>query len=303
MMVTQTSGETTGATAEWSVSKRRSRRLRQLLGSVAAYATLGMASIVCIAPIYAAAVTALKTTEEFKRTLGSVGLPEQLTISKFGEAWTDLGFSRMMSNTAILSVSTAIGVTALSSAAGFALARMEFPGRRILLVSTVSVMAIPAIVIIVPLFRLAVETGMLNRYPSAILAEIGIQLPFGVFLVYTFMRELPRDVFDAAAVDGISPTRLLLWIAIPMARPILLTVGLVTLIFSWNDLLIPLVLWQGEDLRVLMVGLAGLAPGRAGAVDIPLVMAAVWLSILPIIVLFALGRRIILRGLIRGNLR
>jgi ABC-type glycerol-3-phosphate transport system permease component len=128
-------------------------------------------------------------------------------------------------------------------------------------------------------------------------------LPFGVFLVYTFMRELPRDVFDAAAVDGISPTRLLLWIAIPMARPILLTVGLVTLIFSWNDLLIPLVLWQGEDLRVLMVGLAGLAPGRAGAVDIPLVMAAVWLSILPIIVLFALGRRIILRGLIRGNLR
>jgi ABC-type glycerol-3-phosphate transport system permease component len=248
-------------------------------------------------------VTSLKTTEEFRSNFASIAPPSEVTFSKFAEAWSGLQFSALMRNSIVLSLTAAVVTTAIAALGAFALARMRFRGRRLFLIGSVSLMAIPAIVIVVPLFALFSQLGLINTYPAAIVAEIGISVPFAVYLTYTFMREIPRELFLAAEVDGASWFRQLIWLALPLSRPILVTVGLVTAIYVWNDLLVPLILWQSDELRTLMVGLANLAPGRAGAVDIPLVMAGVCISVLPIVLLFIVAQRVFVRGLVEGGLK
>lgn len=294
----------------WGTRRRRYVPIREegsLPGrwarATAEHATLVFAAFISVLPLYAMLVTALKPTEEFRSGLSALAPPQNPTLDKVAQVWTDLGFAALMKNSIILSVAAAAGTVAISALAGFALARGNLRGRRVLVVLMVSIMSVPAIVVLVPMFDLMVRIGILNMYPAAIIVEIGLLVPLGTYLSYVFMRDIPEELFQSAAVDGASPLQQLRWIALPIAKPILLTVGLIAAIFAWNDLLVPLVLWQSEDLRVLMVGLASLAPGRTGAVDVPLVMAAVTVSILPVVVLFIVTRRRFVEGLIEGALR
>jgi ABC-type glycerol-3-phosphate transport system permease component len=264
---------------------------------------MALIAFISLAPLYAMVITSLKTTHDFNLHPGSLAPPAHPSFSKYAEAWNDLGFSTMMKNSLVLSVVSSVVTTALAAFAGFALSRMRFPGRRLVLVTMIAFMSVPAIAIIVPIFLLMVRWGLINTYPAAPIAEIGLLLPFAIYLVYTFMVDIPEDLFSAAAVDGASPLQQLIRIALPLSRPVLLTVALITAIFAWNDLLIPLVLWQSEDLQVLMVGLANIAPGHTGAVDVPLIMAGVSISVLPVIVLFLLARRLFVQGFLSGAIK
>ena len=185
------------------------------------------------------------------------------------------------------------------SAYGFT--RFRFAGRAVLLAATIGMMAIPAIVVVVPLFILMSDLGLVNERSSAILAETGLLLPFAVFLLYSFMRDLPAELFEAADVDGASRWRQFAEIALPLSRPALATTFVVSAIYAWNDLLIPLVLWQTEQLTTLMVGLALLGPSRAGTQSVPLLMAGVTISVLPLLVAVAIARRGLVRGLAEGG--
>ena len=300
-----------------SVRPRRNRRVHEvhLLGveprrsfsGVAAHTIEQAAMLLLVAvsllPIYAMLVTALKTTRDFQANMGSLAPPTHPTLSKIVEAWTGLGFSQLVVNSLVLSVVSSAVVTAIAAPAGFALARMRFRGRRGILVAAVAMMSVPSIVIVLPLFNLFSQFHLVNTYPAAIIAEIGINVPFGTYLIYTFMREIQPELFQAAQVDGASWIRQLWSIAVPLSRPALVTVALVTTIYVWNDLLIPLILWQNDSLRTLMVGLATLAPGRAGAVDIPLVMAGVCISVIPIMFMYLLAQRAFVRGLVEGGVK
>ena len=283
--------------------QRQGSRLGRLVTRTAEHAFLTMVSLVCVLPLYVMVVTAFKPTSEFRGGIDSLKPPASPTLDKVTAVWTDLGFGALLRNSAVLSISSAIGTVVLSACFGFALARGEMRGRRALVVFMIAIMAVPAIVVIVPMFKLMVEFGILNTFPAAIVVEIGLLVPLGAYLSYVFMRDIPEEIFQSAAVDGASLFEQFVWIALPIAKPVLLTVGLITAVFAWNDLLVPLVLWQSEDLRVLMVGLASLAPGRTGSVDIPLVMAAVLISVAPVVVVFALTRRLFVEGLTEGSLR
>jgi raffinose/stachyose/melibiose transport system permease protein len=239
-----------------------------------------------LAPLYAMVVISLKTTPEFQANFASLAPPAHPTLSKFIEAWSGLGFSALVRNSVILAVASSAVTTVLSALAGFALARGTFPGRRVLLVTFIALMSVPAIVVVVPLFSLMAHLRLINTYPAAIGAEIGLLVPFATYLVYTFIREIPSELFNAAAVDGASAVRQLFQVALPLSRPVLATVALISAIWAWNDLLIPLILWQSEDLKVL-----------------PLVMAGVCISVIPIVALFILAKRFFIQGLVEGALK
>jgi ABC-type glycerol-3-phosphate transport system permease component len=145
------------------------------------------------------------------------------------------------------------------------------------------------------------DLGLVNERSSAILAEAGLLLPFAIFLLYSYMRDLPVELFEAADVDGASRWRQFLEIALPLSRPALATTFVVSAIYAWNDLLIPLVLWQTEQLTTLMVGLALLGPGRSGTQDVPLLMAGVTISIAPLLLVFLVARKSLVRGLTEGG--
>jgi ABC-type glycerol-3-phosphate transport system permease component len=285
------------------VVPRNGRQFTRAIVRIGEQSIMLLLAVFSLAPLYAMIVISLKPTAEFRADFASLALPDQPTFEKFVEAWSGLGFASLVRTSLIFAVTSSLVTTALAATAGFALARGEFAGRRALLVLFIALISVPAIVVVVPLFELMATLGLINTYPAAITAEIGLLVPFATYLVYTFVREIPSELFNAAAVDGASASKQLWTIGLPLSRPVLATVALISAVWAWNDLLVPLILWQSEDLKVLMVGLANLAPGRAGGVDIPLVMAGVAISVVPIVVLFVIAKRFFIKGLVEGALK
>lgn len=257
--------------------------------------------IVSLAPLYTAFITSLTPRGELSG--GGVIPPSNPTFDNYLLAWGDLGFQGMFSNSVILAITSAIGTTLLGAAAAFALVRFRFKGRRVLLVAIIGAIAVPPIVIIIPLFLTMSDLGWVNTYHSAIIAEIGLLLPFAIFLLYSFMKDLPDDLFDAAALDGAGSIGQFWHVALPLSRSALVTTAIVSGIFAWNELLVPLILWQQDKFQTLMLGLATLGPGRTGVRDVPLLMAGVTITIVPLVILFVVGRRALIRGLTEGALK
>lgn len=275
--------------------------MRRALRPFAKHGLLLAVALVCAFPLYVMLVASVQRSRDFD---GTALLPTlHPTLGNYAEVWTDLGFDRMFVNSAVLSLGSAAIATALAAGAAYGFTRFRFAGRGALLAGLVAMMAIPAIVIVVPLFVLMSDLGLVNRLGSAILAEAGLLVPFATFLLYSYMRDLPTELFEAAEVDGASRLRQFAEIALPLSRPALATTLVVSAIYAWNDLLIPLILWQTEELTTLMVGLATLGPGRTGAQDVPLLMAGVAISIAPLLLAFLIGRRALVRGLVEGGER
>jgi ABC-type glycerol-3-phosphate transport system permease component len=278
---------------------RRRRPLVRAAARASEHAFLIVVAFICAFPLYVMLIASFERARDFD---GASLLPKApLTLDNYSGAWTDLGFDRMFFNSTVLSLSSAAIATLLAAGAAYGFTRFRFAGRGVLLAGTVGMMAIPAIVVIVPLFVMMSDLGLVNRMGSAILAEAGLLLPFAIFLLYSYMRDLPRELFEAADVDGASRWRQFVEIALPLSRPALVTTMVVSAIYAWNDLLIPLVLWQTEQLTTLMVGLALLGPGRSGVRDVPLLMAGVVISILPLFVAYLIGRKGLIRGLTEGG--
>lgn len=284
-----------------SAGSRRPSRLSRLGVRAAEHGFLIAVAFVCAFPLYVMLVASFQRASDFDGVALLPSLP--LTFDNYTRVWDELGFDRMFVNSTVLSLSSAAIATLLAAAAAYGFTRFRFAGRGVLLAGLIGMMAIPAIVVIVPLFVLMSDLGMVNRHSSAILAEAGLLLPFAVFLLYSYMRDLPVELFEAAEVDGASRWRQFVEIALPLSRPALATTMVVSAIYAWNDLLIPLVLWQTEQLTTLMVGLALLGPGRTGAQDVPLLMAGVAISIAPLLVAFLIARGGLVRGLTEGGER
>ncbi|HEX2161210.1 MAG TPA: carbohydrate ABC transporter permease [Thermoleophilaceae bacterium] len=275
--------------------------LRQLAVRVGEHGFLLAVALVSLFPLYVMLVASFQRATSFG---GSALLPTlHPTLENYTQVWTELGFDRMFVNSTILSLSSAAIATMLAAGAAYGFTRFRFAGRGMLLVGIVATMAIPPMVVIVPLFVMMSDLGLINQMSSAILVEVGLNLPFATFLLFTYMRDLPAELFEAAEVDGASRSRQFIEIALPMSGPALVTTMVVCAMYAWNELLIPLVLWQTEQLTTLMVGLALLGPGRSGAQDVPLLMAGVTISVAPLIVAFLIGRRALVRGLVEGGER
>lgn len=286
--------------ASTMVWRTGSSKGRVLVGSLEQLMLIVAAALSTL-PIYAMLTASFKPREEF--VLGSLDLPSTWTFENYSRAWGDLGFARMFFNSLVFSLLSAAIVTVIAALAAFAFAKLRFPGRRILLIGTIALMAIPAIVVIAPLFKLLSDLRMINSMPSAIIVEVGILVPFAIYLMFSYLRSLPDDLFKAAAVDGARSWQQFIYIVIPTTRPALATTAVTCAVFAWNDLLIPLIFWPLEDQQVLMVGLADIAPGRGAAIDIPLVMAAATISIAPLMFLFIVAQRAFIRGLVEGGLK
>lgn len=277
---------------------RRGSLRRRVLILCAEHATLLIVVLVSLFPLYLMFIASLTPTADFSGS--SLLPPGNPTFAAYARAWNDLGFDTMFVNSTILSLASGIGTTAIAAGAAYGFTRFRFAGRAVLLAAMIGMMAIPAVAIIVPLFILMAQINWVNTYQGGIIAEIALLLPLSVFLLYSFMKDLPSELFEAAAVDGASTWRQFWEIALPMARPAIVTSLVISVIYAWNDLLIPLVLWQSSQLQTLMVGLSALGPGRSGARDIPTLMAGVTISIAPLLVLFIFARRAIVAGLVEG---
>jgi ABC-type glycerol-3-phosphate transport system permease component len=257
------------------------------------------AAFLVMIPGYFMLITALKSQEEYG--FNKLGVPLALVFTNFETALRGGRFFVWFGNSLILTVG-AVGLSAVVCVlAAFAFAKMRFWGRNMLLLIITALMVVPPVVMIVPLFLMLSRFGLTSTYPGAIIVYAGLISPFSVYMLTNFFRELPGEILEAALMDGASILQILLRIVLPLSGPALITMVVVNALWVWNDLLVALVLLPKDDLRTLMVGITIF--GSRYNSDVPVAMAGMLLASVPMFVVYLLGQRYFIRGLVAGAIK
>jgi ABC-type glycerol-3-phosphate transport system permease component len=268
-------------------------------GLVLKHGLLVVATLIALTPTFFMILTSLKGQQEY--TFNKVGLPQAVVFDHFRNVLFESDFIAWMANSVILAAGAVTLSTVVSCLGAYAIARMEFRGRGLLFSVSTSLMAIPPVVMIVPLFVLYTQLSLISTYEGAILIYAGLITPYSVYLLTSFFRTLPRELFEAARIDGASDLRVLLWIVIPLSMPALLTLVVVSALYVWNDLLIAIIFLQDDAKRTLMAGIS-VFQGRYND-QIPLTMAGMVFASAPMIILYLAFQKHYIRGLMAGSLK
>jgi multiple sugar transport system permease protein len=225
--------------------------------------------------------------------------PSRATFGNYRDLFTRLSLGRALANSLLVAVLTTLGVLFLNSMAGYAFAKLRFRGRDRLFAGLMAALVIPAPVAMLPLFLMLRSVGLVNTYVGAALP--GLAGIIGIFLIRQFARSIPDDLLNAARLEGASEFRIYWTIVLPLLRPVLATLGIVTFLATWNDFVWPLVILTDESRYTLPVALAGLV-GEHSA-DIELMMAGAVLTVLPVLLLFLLLQRQYVEGITLGGVK
>jgi ABC-type glycerol-3-phosphate transport system permease component len=262
---------------------------------VAKHGVLVLASLIALFPVYVMVTAAFKTQTEFLHDPFSP--PFHPTLGGFDAALNDQ-FPRWFANSAMLTVASVAMTLAVASLAAWGFARWTFPGRDALLSVLVSLMVVPPVVLLVPLFVFGARLGWISTFRLVILIYVGLMLPFSIFMLTSFFRTIPSSMIEAATVDGASSFTVFRRIVLPLSAAPLATLAVVNLLWVWNELLIALVFLQDDSKKTLMVGITGFQSRYN--LNVPAIMAGLTLATLPIVTLYLFGQRFFVRGLVSG---
>ncbi len=210
-------------------------------------------------------------------------------------------FNVYFKNSFIISIVDVIAMLIVAPLAGYAFGRMRFPGQRLLLLVFLTGLTIPVGAIIIPLYLTMRDFGLINTYGSVIVADVALAAPIFIFIMRAAFKDLPTELEDAARIDGASELRIFWHVMIPLTKPALLTVALLEFLWSWNDLLLPMVFLTSDNLRTLPVGML-FYRGRF-SVDYGLMSAGVLIISLPVIIMFLFFQGSFVKGLTGGALK
>jgi ABC-type glycerol-3-phosphate transport system permease component len=270
----------------------------RVAGKTAKHLVLVVATLVALFPVYVMVSAAFKTQDDF---LAHPWAPfAHPTLRGFDVALSDQ-FPTWFANSLILTSSAVALTLAVATLAGWGFARWNFRGRDTLLGLLVSLMVVPPVVLLVPLFVFGVRIGWISTFRLVILIYVGLMLPFSVYLLASFFRTIPRSLVEAATIDGASSWDVFRRIVLPLSGAPLVTLAVVNLLWVWNELLIALVFLQDDSKKTLMVGITGFQSRYN--LDVPVIMAGLTLATLPIVVLYLFGQRYFQRGLVSGAVK
>jgi multiple sugar transport system permease protein len=225
--------------------------------------------------------------------------PRSFTLEHYGEIWRALPFATLYRNTIVFAGTVTVVSLLFDSMAAYALARLRFRGREAVFVIVLIMLMLPFQITLVPLYDLLNNLGLVNSFTGMIVPRA--TNAFGIFFLRQFFLSLPKDLEEAARVDGASEWRIYWRVVLPLARPALLTLGLFHFQFNWNDLLWPLIMTSDTSRATLPAGLS-LFMGQH-VTQYGLLLAGAVLSLLPVIVLFLLIQRSFVQGIATTGLK
>jgi multiple sugar transport system permease protein len=275
------------------------RRPKDRVASLVLHTVLVLGLLALIGPFLWMLLSSLKQEVEI-RAVPPTWWPQSPTFDNYRTLFERLDFPTYAINSTVVAVSITAGNLIFCSALGYALAKLEFPGRRILFGTVLGTLMVPGMVTFVPLFVLISNLGMVNSYAGLILPFlVGA---FGVFLMRQFIMSIPDDLLEAARIDGAGEMRIYWQIVLPLCRPALATLGILTFLSSWNNFLWPLVVATTEDKYTLPVGLALFSVGQDRTEYGPLLAGAV-VIVLPVLLVFIALQRLFTRGIATTGLK
>jgi multiple sugar transport system permease protein len=220
--------------------------------------------------------------------------PGNPTLANFKEIFTTYGFGRYLANTLIVTVILTAGQVTFSMMGAYAFARMDFPGRDGLFWMYLATLMVPNVVTLVPLYVMFSHSGLLNTYWAIFLPYV-LGVPQAVFLMRQYFMTIPKEVMEAARLDGCSESRILWRIIVPISRPIIITATLLAFVFGWNNFLWPLIVTNSNHLDVLSVATANFNSNFT--VQWNLVLAASLVALVPMVILFSIFQKYIVRSI------
>ena len=269
-----------------------------LAASIVKHATLLVATLMALFPLYVMVAGAFKSQSGFLRHPWA--FPTHPQLGGFRAALNDQ-FPRWFANSAILTTASVAATLAIAALAAWGFARWDFRGRDALLALLVSLMVVPPVVLLVPLFVFGVKLGWISTFRLVILIYVGLMLPFSVFMLTSFFRTIPRSLIEAATMDGASSWAVFRRVVLPLSGAPLVTLAVVNLLWVWNELLIALVFLQDDTKKTLMVGITGFQSRYN--LDVPAIMSGLTLATLPVVTLYVFGQRFFVRGLVSGAVK
>ncbi|MER7503018.1 carbohydrate ABC transporter permease [Nonomuraea pusilla] len=262
------------------------------------YATLAGGAFVAVFPYLLVVLTAFKTQAQLSSTEPWLpGLPPttaNLTEILGGE------FPRYILNTVAMTALLTAGQLVFTTFAAYAFARLRFRGREALFWLYVATMMVPGAVTVIPLFLIMRELGLVNTW-YGLLAPYVLGTPYGIFLMRQFFKGLPAGLEEAARIDGAGPLTILVRILLPLCRPALGTLTIITVISSWNSFLWPLIVTSGDETKVVTVAIASLKVGIG--VDHNLMMAGGLIALAPMVAVFIFFQKYIVRSVVLTGLK
>lgn len=264
------------------------------MGRILLHVVLIAIAIVWLYPFVWMVFSSLKTNVEFIGS-GLKLIPDSFQWENYSRAWEVANFSIYFKNSVIITVSTVLIVVVLCALTGYALGRVNFPGKRLFIVAITATMFIPKGYTIIPIYLIIKSMGLLNTLPGVILAESSGAHVLFILMFMSYFAGLPKELEEASEMDGAGFIRTFAQVMFPLAKPILATTAIMQFIFSWNSFFVPLIFTlSNPELRTLAVGMFSFM-GETRA-DFTGLTAAASLSLLPIMTIFVAFQRYFIDG-------
>jgi multiple sugar transport system permease protein len=275
-----------------AVEKQTSMRSRRVSGKVITYIILVLGVVVSLFPYFLALLTSLKPANQLFSS-SAWSLPQPVTLQNYIDVVTQYNFLAYIWHTLVFAVIVTIGQLIFSTFAAYAFARMEFPGRDQIFWLYLATLMVPTIVTLIPLFILMRTFGLVNTWGGLVIPYV-LGTPFGIFLVRQFFLSIPRDLENSARIDGAGTLQILFLIILPLSRPIMATLAILTFVQAWNNFLWPLIITDSDNLRVLTVALSAFQGQFSSQWN--LMMAATFIALGPLLILFFLFQKQLVRS-------
>jgi ABC-type glycerol-3-phosphate transport system permease component len=262
-------------------------------------AVLIAATLVMLYPVLFMVGTAFKTQQQYLDS--PYALPWPLSFDNIGKAVHGGAFMTWFKNSVILTLGSVLISTSAGALAGYAIARMRFVGRNLLLSVNTALMVVPPVVMLMPLFVMFTKLELVSTYQGAILIYAGLTIPFSVYMLANFFRSIPSELIESARTDGAKSFAIFVRVILPLSAPALVTLVVVNALWVWNELLIALVFLPEDSYKTLMVGVT-VFQSRYN-LNVPVTMAGMMLASIPMLLLYLFGQRFFIKGLTAGAVK
>ena len=273
---------------------RRRATTRRRIGLAFSYLALILITILMVFPLLIVLIVSF-TPNEITQTWPPKVIPSQFTLDNYISLFGRLPIGREMLNTIVFAGAVTVISVFFDALAAYGLSRIDFKGRGVLLGVLIATMMIPGMALLIPVYKLLASMGLVNSYLGIIIprmADVG-----GIFLLRQFFISIPRDLDNAACIDGASEFRIFTQIILPNAVPAILTVGMFNFMGNWNDLLWPLIMTSKPETRTITAGLAMLTGHGSSVTPYGVVMAGALISALPLLIVFFFVQKRFVEGI------
>ncbi len=273
-------------------------KFKNILSKIIIYTIVISGALFSLLPFLWMISTSFKTQREAIQ-IPPTWIPKLFTLDAYKMVWTKISFPRYLYVSTVITVFTLLGVVLTSLLAAYAFSWFKFKGRETLFVSLLALMMVPIPVYVIPLFILVQYLGWLDTY-YALIVPWSVNI-FAIFLLRQHMRSIPKDLYDAAIIDGCGRLCFLFRIILPLIKPAVVTISIFNIIGSWNAFMWPLMVVNSNKMRPIQVGLAYFSQGES--TNYPALMAASFIAILPLVILFFIAQKQIVASYAKSGLK